>query len=410
MFNLTWILNMANSVHLSVDLYSSSYMDFSLSPFSSLIPEVQKKMKTDEDIITIVRPILEEVKQTVLSSHDIIPIWERPHLTLSYIPEYYKRHGQKMLDLVNCILEREETFPLTDAAAELLLSQGIVKHPITAKAIARCRFGRGECQETVHLLSLKCNLIGLGTLIIGISNIPHISISEKATHTHAFVLLGIDNADMTTLSKTKESFQSIASCLKGGVLVDPLLNIICPIKDLSTQGSDFLRYIELFNIYWINEILEINEDVLNLAPQLEEESIEIYHLAKELQRNSKPKVPLSRRAITRYQVKQAIVDLLSPDILLELKEISAKVGLNLLWKKNNKVFKFWIEGSQKEIASMQEQLQKFGLTFIVEQVKTKSNEKIRYAAFLKDPQLIQLREINSQLRGLNGQAITKSEY
>jgi hypothetical protein len=393
---------MANLVDQLIAYSATSQMVSSLPSLSSLPlafskPEVEKKMKTDEEIIAFVRPILEEIKRTVISSHDIIPEWECPQLLPSLIPNYYTKHGEKLLDLINHAIEREENARFTDQASELLSATEKLQHPHTAEIIAISKFGRGECLETGQLLSLKCNLLGLETLSIGISNNPNARICSEADKNHLFILLGLDEESIEMITKKGVNVLTLLESLKRGVLVDPFLNVLCPLKKIATQGSDFLRYVKLINTLYINEVWEVNGELLKFAPQIEKDSVKIYLLAKKLQSCAQSILPLSPRNIPRYQAKKAVMHLLIADILLELKKITIKLNIPLPWKKNSEATNFWIKGSQEEIKRIQEQLQKFTISFSFGKVIRKSNEKSQYAIILENPQLSQLREINSSL-------------
>jgi hypothetical protein len=360
-------------------------------------PLTKKKAKIDEEIVAFVRPILEEIKRTVLSSHDIIPEWECPQLIPALMPEYYKKHGEKIVNLINFFIEREEIFYLTGHAVCLLSEKRKLSHPISAQSLARAKFGKGDCQETAQLLSSKCNLLGLTTLMIGTSNNPSAISCGEASKNHVFILLGLKKADIRQIAKRGESLLTILSHIKRGVLADPFLNVLCPLKDLNTKGSDFVRYIKTINLCWINEALHIDEKHFNVVPQIEKDSESIYHLAKELQSTKKSVMPLSIEAIARYKMRKEALDLLTADILVELKSLSKKLSIHLSWKKNSELFKFWIEGSLTEVTSIKEQFQKLEMILNIKQIKTQSKEEVRYAIFLENPKLSQLRKINSSL-------------
>lgn len=357
-------------------------------------PSSSKKEMTDDEIVQLVSPIMNELRREIQSSHSIIPRWDIPQLKVDLAPQLYQQFGEKFLDYVQYQIDRIEIASLVNQASKCLIAKNLIQYPTTAEAIARSKFGKGECHEMVSRLALKCNQLGLESIKIGaIANLS----AQETSNNHGFVLLGMKKLDAEIFKKKSLNapFEPILRNFKQGVLVDPFLGILCPLKNLASPGQDFFKYLDLMSVHLVKDFNWIEESDFKNLPQLEKESEMIYQLAKEMQANnaSHNKKMLTELDFSKLQtlnlLKDIVLNHLSRDILTELKRIFSQLNITLPLKKNK--LNFWIEGSPTEMTQVKGKLQELGITLSIKKISQKSTEE-KYAGFIEKPSLNQLRK------------------
>jgi hypothetical protein len=370
------------------------------SPTSSLTSP-SATSKTDQELETIARTVLAEVKKETQCSHDVVSRLEVTYLeqtnpTIYNATYYYKKCGERFLRYLRHQLHLEEIRAATQLATEQFKSSGSLQYPNSATSVAIAKAGTGECQEVANAATLKCNLLGLKTLLVMVSNN---SKNPRTSDYHCFILIETKHTEYESVEKKYgNNFIEVLSHLEHGVLLDPFLNLVCQLKEFRTKGSDLQKYAQTYGLNYIYNTVEVKDPNPKQSRKLQEEALRVYERTQQILNDQEIRATihelLRNKPISLKGMEKEVLGLLSDDIIAQLQRIYP--NSDIAWKRNVQVeAKIWAEGSSTQITRLHDYLKNLGVILNVKLTQKKKGTENVYAGFLENPNLDQLRKIPS---------------
>lgn len=348
-------------------------------------PIVLGVKRTDAEIDELVRQVLTDLKGEMICSNDIISRSEVVQIVNTEAALFYNYHkyGLKFLDFIQYSIQLEQLRSVSDLAIKQVQRERVLKYPISSQVIASSSLGFGECHEINSVLTLKCNLLGINTLMLMVGNQL-----EKLDKGHVIILIGVDEKEYkNAVEQSKGSLIKTLKILRGGFVLDGFLNTFFPIKELATRGADFERYMNANGFQWVAKDMLMNDKSILEVPKMQEEAALIFRAANNILKIGHP--IHSHRSPGIEVLKAAERSFTALGIILELQKIFPNP--NITWKKNLKGpdIKIWGEGSKEDTEAASEFLQNLGIEMRVGKMKSKPGEALKYAGFLANPNLRQ---------------------
>ncbi len=168
--------------------------------------------------------IMKEVREQVTCSEHYI---DTTTLKGTTILENFQHHGEAYLQLIT---HRILGYKIRAASVHAVKSAQ-ADNSLTPRIVAR--LGVGECSEMASLVALRCMKQKIPISKIICSEGLELG---KSNENHVFVVV---NPEKSPIKLGKNPFDTLSK-IPGGILIDPLLNLACPLTELA--GTSFERY------------------------------------------------------------------------------------------------------------------------------------------------------------------------
>lgn len=258
----------------------------------------------------IAQIILNEVKETAVSSHDILSRVEFPFVGFVEMNQIQQKYGQDVLNLyLRYTAEigkiRRTLDKLIDLDQELVPnSRQYKKSPNVTAKLATHALGCGECDEfstkvSFSLLERQYSNVGLLT----IKGKPDLSIGHGVHYMHQVVILGLDSENFVKHVQIGKLLTSFFRKLpKEIVVIDPLINHVGRAKDYLQDCHKYLTHYEYSSISngisfpkeHLPDIAQINRQVEMLKEQVLSSGIKPFSIE---QVESQKETPLEQKEV-----------------------------------------------------------------------------------------------------------------
>lgn len=341
---------------------------------------------SDDDLLIAGREILREVRRAVpVTTNDIISQVTDPILSITNRADFercYLQFGSRFLTYLKCDIEAATMRAACVQACKEVRKPGELA---ASQELAMTRFGYGACGDLSYLTLNQAAL----------RNIPVTSIEINRWRGvrefgHRFVVLGLSMPEISSFSESRNSeIMKIVNEIGRGVLIDPLLKVVCKLSEITTAGADFCRYINNFNyrytVYYAG--IPPKPTLAEFVKTMEPCTLRIYQRARELL-DAKRIHPNPRQRLMMDLVKDKEV-LIATQMIEQMRRIFPSFTID--WKKNTKDgIKVWGEGSQAQMEYVYAHLQAYLVNAVVPKQKVGSD---LYVVSLKEPTLEQIRLI-----------------
>lgn len=239
--------------------------------------------------LKLAKLVLDEIKNTVTTSNDIIPAVELPVMDTKFLPEYVGRFGidrvQEMLDYTQYAAELRG-----DIKNETLKKLKQDKHisPQTTTYVAVTMMGVGECADTSNLAVVLLAKMGYQAPIHAV-----VLNGKKPTgedYMHMMVVIG---DCQITPSELVPSFKKLSDDC---VFIDPLLGIAGQANKIDTF-KDQMAYLTVFSLKSIGQTYT--------SKNFKEQAEQIYKTAKAISEEWRKTIPCYPKPVRKPTTAEA---------------------------------------------------------------------------------------------------------
>lgn len=366
------------------------------SPLTS--PTVTAQIeKTDADLEVVAHRVLSEMQMKgITCSANIISPFTTLDLRLGQENRYYHEFGHKFLDFMRYRVKLERArFAVNSVLSHLILKDFNDSFSSALTAIAR--LGVGEDRETSTYAAAQIAFHGVSalriTIVEDVAQATLIARGERSGSIaeHTFVLLGIEYHEFRKYNKVyKGKISHILTHLKHGLFFDYSSNLICSLKEFKFKGKGFLTYMKSRRI---QHVWRVCTKSVSGWQKVAEEGNRIYELALELLSNR------TEKGLSTFSMMEEYTEnLVNVDAIKELSKIFPKSHMPWSSSAEKPGKGVWVQGSLEDVQEASIRLHELGIeTKVMKKTSLNPSQQIIYFCYVKRPNLIKLRAINSSL-------------